>query len=185
MTERPRRRIVSGHYAGPVSRALAAALDATASGALFALGTAGLAWVVRTLLGFELTRSRSGPVWVAIFIGWLFVYYWAGLALVGKTPGKALLGLRVVARDGSPLLPRWAALRVLVMPISFALLGVGLLGAVISRERRTLHDVIARTVEVYDWGDRSAELPTFMSTWLDRRSAIDTPTSLDGPDLSP
>ena len=173
MTRRPIRRVVTGHYAGPVSRGIATALDATAVGALFALGSAATAWVVRMLFGLEITQDRSGPVWLIVFVLWWFLYHWVGLALVGKTVGKAVVGLRVVARDGSPLMPRWAALRVLVVPISFAVFGVGLLGAVISRERRTLHDVVARTVEVYDWGDRSAELPTFVSTWLDRRSHLD------------
>lgn len=166
-----RRRVVTGHYAGPASRALAAALDATAAGALFALGSAATAWVVRTLFGLEMTQDRSGPVWVVVFVLWAFLYHWVGLALVGKTPAKAVVGLRVVLRDGAPLVPWRAALRVLVMPLSYAILGLGLVGAVIGRERRTLHDIIAGTVVVYDWGGRSVELPTFMSTWLDRRAA--------------
>ena len=173
MTARATRRIVTGHYAGPVSRTLAAALDVSAATGSFALGSASIAWVASTLFGFETTPDRSGPVWLAGFVLWGFLYYWVGLALVGKTVGKAIVGLRVVARDGSALMPRWAALRVLATPISFALFGLGLIGAVISPERRTLHDMIARTVEVYDWGDRSAELPTFISTWLERRSGHD------------
>ena len=30
---------------------------------------------------------------------------------------------------------------------------------VVQREHRSLHDLIARTCVVYDWGDRSAEMP--------------------------
>jgi uncharacterized RDD family membrane protein YckC len=169
MSNHRRRRVVTGHYAGLVSRALAFAVDGAAAGALYAAGTAALAWVARTLLDVQITPNRARPVWLAVFLVWLFLYQWVGLALVGKTVGMAIVGLRVVARAGSPLTPSWAALRVLVMPISFAVMGLGLIGAVVSRERRTLHDVIARTVVIYDWGGRSAELPTFLSTWLDRR----------------
>lgn len=170
MSARPRRRVVSGHYAGPVSRALAFAIDASASSALFALGSATLAWVVRTTLSVEITPDRAGPVWIGIFTVWLFLYFWVGLALVGKTIGKAILGLRVVERSGTPLTPRRAAVRVFAQPLSFGLVGLGLIGAAVGSERRTLHDVIAGSVVVYDWGSRSAELPTFMSLWLDRRN---------------
>jgi uncharacterized RDD family membrane protein YckC len=163
--------VVSGHYAGPVSRALAIAIDIAASSALFALGSATLAWVARTTLSIEITPDRAAPVWIGIFTIWLFLYFWVGLALVGKTIGKAILGLRVVDRNGSPLTPLRAGVRVIIQPLSFALVGLGLVGAVVGRERRTLHDVVAGTVVVYDWGSRSAELPTFMSMWLDRRSA--------------
>ena len=173
MTQQTDRRVVSGHFAGPVSRALAAALDVSASGALFALASAATAWVAQTMLGLEMTADHVGWVWVAVFGLWLFLYYWTGLALVGKTPGKAVVGLRVVARDGSPLIPGRAALRVIFMPASFALFGIGLLGAFVGRERRTLHDAIAGTVVVYEWGGRSAELPTFISMWLDRRAHFD------------
>ena len=178
MTGPPRRRVVTGHYAGPVTRALAAVIDGAASGALFALGSAAVAWVARTILGIEMGGTGAGPLWLAIAIVWFFLYYWLGLALVGKTIGKMVVGLRVVARDGAPLAPARAALRVIVMPVSYAFLGLGLVGAVLGRERRTLHDVAARSAVVYEWGGRSAEMPTVLSTWLDRR----TPTeSIDAP----
>ena len=40
-----------------------------------------------------------------------------------------------------------------------ATLALGLLGMLVGRERRTLHDVAAGTVVVYDWGARQAEQP--------------------------
>jgi uncharacterized RDD family membrane protein YckC len=170
VTARPERRVVTGHYAGPATRALAAIIDAAASSGLFALGSASVTWVGRTVVGVELATDGSGPVWLGIAAVWFFVYYWIGLALVGKTVGKVVIGLRVVARDGSLLTPRRAALRVIAMPLSYAFFGLGLVGAVVGRERRTLHDVIAGSTEVYDWGGRSAELPTVLSSWLDLRT---------------
>jgi len=170
MTSLPERRVVTGHYAGPISRAIAMVIDVAASGASFAVGSAAIVWVAETMFGVGMTRDRTGPVWIGVFVVWLFVYYWTGLALVGKTPGKTVVGLRVVTRVGAPLAPGRAALRVLMMAVSFAVVGLGLIGALVGRERRTLHDVVAGTVVVYDWGTRSAELPTFISSWLDRRT---------------
>jgi hypothetical protein len=46
------------------------------------------------------------------------------------------------------------------------LLGLGLVGVVIGRERRALHDVFAGSVVVYDWGDRPAELPAPLTRWI-------------------
>jgi hypothetical protein len=89
--------------------------------------------------------------------------------LTGRTVAKAVVGLRVVRRDGSPLRVRQAVVRVLVLPISFILLGLGLIGAVFGRHRRTLHDLAAGSVEVIDWGDRPAALPTPLNNWLEQR----------------
>ena len=124
------RRVVTGHYAGPVSRAIAAAIDVVLAGTLFTFGSAAAAWVVRTLFGLDLVPELTGLWWSTVLVTWLFLYYWVGLALVGKTLGKAVVGLRVVARSGAPLAPRRAAVRVIVMPLSYALMGLGLIGAV-------------------------------------------------------
>jgi uncharacterized RDD family membrane protein YckC len=156
-----------------VTRALAVIIDAAASSSLFALGSSVVAWIGRAIAGIDVTTDGSGPIWLGIAFIWFFLYHFIGLALVGKTVGKAVIGLRVVARDGSPLAPRRAALRVIVMPTSYGFFGLGLVGAVTGRERRTLHDVVAGSAVVYDWGGRSAELPTVLSSWLDRRTPIE------------
>jgi uncharacterized RDD family membrane protein YckC len=99
------------------------------------------------------------------------------LSLAGRTPGKAIVGLRVVNRDGSPLAPRRAVLRVLAFPLSFVVLGLGFVGILFGAERRGLHDVIAGTAVVYDWGDRRAELPAPLTRWLHKRKAADVLTT--------
>lgn len=40
---------------------------------------------------------------------------------------------------------------------------------ILGRERRALHDVIAGSAVVYDWGDRPAQLPAPLTRWLERR----------------
>jgi uncharacterized RDD family membrane protein YckC len=110
------------------------------------------------------------PIWSALFFGgWAFLYFMVPLAITGRTFGKAVVGLRVVGRHGAPLQAGQAIVRVLVLPLSIVLLGLGLLGAVFGRERRTLHHVAARSVEVIDWGDRPAALPAPLNNWLTQR----------------
>ena len=65
------------------------------------------------------------------------------------------------------------ARRVLVLPISLASFGLGLVGIVIGKERRALHDVAAGTVVVYDWGDRPAEMPAPLTRWLNRQGTLE------------
>ncbi len=110
----------------------------------------------------------AGPWWFAGLVAWAATYGVASLATVARTPGKAVIGLRVVRRDGSPLEPRRAVLRLLAFPLTFLTVGVGFVGLLVGRESRALHDVLVGTAVVYDWGDRPAELPTPLSRWMER-----------------
>ena len=160
---------ISGCYAGPLGRMAALVLDVSALVFLFGVGTALVTWTGELLFGID---GELGPPWATIlFVAWALLYSIVPLAMTGRTPGKALVGLRVVRRDGQPLHLRQAVVRAVVLPFSFTLLGLGLLGALIGRERRTLHDVAAGSTVVLDWGDRAAELPTPIADWLARRQA--------------
>jgi uncharacterized RDD family membrane protein YckC len=81
----------------------------------------------------------------------------------------AVVGLAVVRRDGGVANGRRALLRAIVLPLSLALLLLGLIGMVLGKERRTLHDVAAGTVVVYDWGERQAEQPVTIREQLSAR----------------
>jgi uncharacterized RDD family membrane protein YckC len=170
----PRRRrdrpSITGHYAGPVARAAAFVLDWMTMVFLFGVFTAMASWILDVLAGGDGVDLEIDRLWSALaFGGWAFVYFAIPLALTGRTFGKAVVGLRVVGGDGAPLRPGRAIVRVLVMPFSFILIGLGLVGAVFGRKRRTLHDLAAGSVEVIDWGDRPAALPTPLNNWLVRR----------------
>ena len=155
---------VSGQYAGPVSRLAAYVLDAFLITIAFSGFVATAAYVVD--LVSEATVDADAT-WVLVAYGvWSFVYMWIGLALAGRTVGMLLAGLKVVTRDGRPLSPRAAFVRVLTFPLSFLLFGLGLVGIVVGRERRALHDVLAGSAVVYDWGDRPAELPAPLARWI-------------------
>ena len=89
---------------------------------------------------------------------WLFFYYWYCWGMAGKTPGAALLGIRVVRQDGHDLGFRRALIRTFVYPFSFAFFGIGLWGALLGRQRRTWQDLAAGSTVVYDWDARAARL---------------------------
>jgi uncharacterized RDD family membrane protein YckC len=105
----------------------------------------------------ELTLPANDSVLWLVGLGlWIYLYFFGTWALAAKSPGMAVLGLRVVRRDGSPVRPRQAALRALTLPLGAATAGIGYVGIVIGRERRALHDVLAGTTVVYDWDARAA-----------------------------
>ncbi len=165
----PRTRLsVSGHYAGPVSRAAAALVDGGLIVALYTLGYAGLNLLLNAFFGHSLSGDQSTPLAVASLATWAFLYVFVSLAITGRTAGKGLAGLRVVSADGAAPSVGALFLRTIVFPISALLFGIGFLLIVVQREHRGLHDLIAGTAVVYDWGDRTAEMPGPLSDFLNR-----------------
>ncbi|MGJ3239821.1 MAG: RDD family protein [Anaerolineae bacterium] len=63
----------------------------------------------------------------------------------GQTPGKMLLGLRVVKADGSRLSDVDALIRAIGYYVSGAVLLLGYIWALIDSENRTWHDILAGT----------------------------------------
>ena len=159
---------VTGHYAGPIARALAAALDIVVVTVSFALGYAVTNLLTSTLLNRSLSPDRAQPLAIAALVVWAFLYVFVALAVAGRTFGKAAVGLRVVRADGLPISARQALIRTLVLPFSFVFLGIGLLMILLQREHRALHDLAAGTAVVTDWGDRTAELSAPLAAFLSR-----------------
>jgi uncharacterized RDD family membrane protein YckC len=149
---------LQGNYAGSVSRFLAYAIDAAVSSGLFALGLAGVSYVVSVVTGQSVSWNRGSIAVAAIFVLWQFFYFGYSWAAGGKTFGMAVLGIRVVRRDGLVIDPWRGVVRALVFPLSFLLFGLGFLGILVGREHRALQDVIAGTAVVYSWDARSARL---------------------------
>jgi uncharacterized RDD family membrane protein YckC len=149
---------LQGNYAGSVSRFLAYAIDAAVSSGLFALGLAGVSYVVSVVTGQSVSWNRGSIAVAAVFVLWQFLYFGYSWASGGKTFGMAILGIRVVRTDGTVIDPWRGVVRALVFPLSFLLFGLGFLGILVGREHRALHDVIAGTAVVYSWDARSARL---------------------------
>jgi uncharacterized RDD family membrane protein YckC len=113
--------------------------------------------VAYTPLAFALVVLGPGPgYWqapeeaglsVMLAVGYLLpAAYLAGFwALAGTTPGKWVLGLRVVRSDGSRLGPGRALLRYLGYLISALPLWLGFVWIAFDRQKRGWHDLLADT----------------------------------------
>jgi uncharacterized RDD family membrane protein YckC len=133
--------------AGIVTRVLAAAVDAGAVllvTVALDLATAGLrfAWSPTDFSWPRPTAALTSAVLLVVAVGYLAV----GWATTGRTYGARLLGLRVLTTRLGLLSPLRAALRAL----GCVLLPVGLLWCGLSAGRRSVQDIVFRTVVVYD-----------------------------------
>ncbi len=153
-----------GHYAGAVTRLLAFAIDVGATWGIFTLALAAIAFAIQLVTGKSINLSSRPLATTIAYAIWGFVYFAYQWALGGKTIGMAILGIRVVNAEGTPISPRQAVLRTLFFPLSFLLFGLGFLGILLNRDRHALHDRLARTVVVYSWDARAARL-----RWLARQ----------------
>ncbi len=148
-----------GHYAGAVSRFVAYAVDVIVGWALFTLALAGVTFTIRIVTGHSVGWHLGGSIAVAVvFAVWELSYFGYCWAAGGRTPGMALLGVRVVRADGGDIDPWRGVVRALAFPLSIALFGLGFAGILIQREHRALHDLIAGTAVVYAWDARAARL---------------------------
>jgi uncharacterized RDD family membrane protein YckC len=165
---------VTGHYAGPLSRFLGFLADLAVVFGTFTVLTAGILFLYNTFLeNIAISLSLQTALSWSILIIWAFSYLVTSLVIAGRTLGKWLVGDRVVAKSGRPIRPWQAVVRVLAMPLSFLLLGLGFIGLIFGKKRRALHDLIAGTVVVSDWGNRPAEMSAPLSDWLANRDDND------------
>jgi uncharacterized RDD family membrane protein YckC len=150
---------LEGHYAGVVTRFGTFVIDVVAILVLFSIGAHVLEYVLSLVLREQVRFTEAAPIlsWIALGL-WAFLYFAYPLAASGRTFGMAVLGVRVVRADGRDLDPRHAVLRVLAFPLSFLLFCFGFLLILLRRDRRALHDLIARTAVVYAWDARAARL---------------------------
>ncbi len=149
---------LQGHYAGVATRLGAFLIDLVLSVVMFSLGIAAVSFLVRLFSGTQISITRGSVWWTVPLFIWAFLYFWYCWTLVGKTPGMALFGLRVVRGDGSPVGSARAAVRTFFFLFSWAFFLLGFLGIVFGKRRRALHDVIANTAVVYDFDARAAHL---------------------------
>ena len=148
-----------GQYAGAASRFLAYAVDVVVSWALYTLGVAGVTFVIKIVTGRSVTWHPGNSIIVAaIFAAWEIAYFGYCWAAGGKTPGMALLGVRVVRADGTEIDPWRGVVRAFAFPLSIIVFGLGFAGILLQREHRALHDLIAGTAVVYSWDARRARL---------------------------
>lgn len=164
--------IKTGRYAGPLTRFLAFMIDVSIVTFGFTLLVAGSVFLIRLFAPeFDLPEGSGIFYGVGLYL-WSFCYLWVSYAVFGKTLGKMTVGVRVVSSDGHIVLKgRQPLLRVVTYPFSFLLFGLGLLGVVFNQQRQAWHDRFARTAVIYDWGSRTATMPTPLADFLERKGA--------------
>ena len=76
---------------------------------------------------------------------------------MGQTPGKAVIGLRVVGTDGNRLTLIRAIIRTLGYTISAIPLFLGYFMILLDNRRQALHDKMANSYVIYTWDARMDE----------------------------
>jgi uncharacterized RDD family membrane protein YckC len=122
----------------------------------YAAGAVGTVWVLLVPMG----RPPTPALVAAACSAWVTLAF--GVQLVGNmrgaTPGKALMGLRVVRRDGGGELGFGRSLvRALLWLLGSGLANAGFLLALLNRENRALHDYASGAAVVEAYGKSRGE----------------------------
>ena len=118
--------------------------------AVLALALGGGAQLVGVLLPKWIWLTTAIPVAVGVIIGILpLTYFFITVAVTGRTVGKALMGIRVVAKDGRRLPVVRSLLRTIAYLISLVPLFAGFLWVLVDSDRRGWHDHIAGSRVVF------------------------------------
>jgi len=133
----------SGEASGAVRRVVAACIDH------LILGGIDVAVIYFTLRLVSLTWSDwqlLSPLPLFAFLALVkFAYFSAFTALGGQTIGKMATHIRVVSEQNRLVDPAHAVRRSLAGVLSLLTLGIGFLPALLTTERRALHDRLAHT----------------------------------------
>jgi uncharacterized RDD family membrane protein YckC len=151
--ERLSARTTSNAFGGPASRLFAFLLDAVIVHIAFAAAAASIGFALSLFLPVHrgAVFSTLGTILWVVFVAAYFIGFWS---VAGQTLGLRLTGERVVRSDGTLLSPARAAVRLVALAFSIALLFVGLVTIPFDRRRRGVFDMVAGSVVV-----RGDELP--------------------------
>jgi uncharacterized RDD family membrane protein YckC len=144
-----------GYYAGFGSRMMAYVIDAVLIVISFYLS---LVMVILFIALATLERPTFPQIddghWLTFFLLWAWLYFFYCFGVYGKTPGKAMLGLRVVTKKGEKLGWIRSCFRGPAYLVSYLGGGLGFIWIAISKKNRGWHDHIVGSAVVYDWDAR-------------------------------
>ncbi len=107
-----------------------------------------LRFFVRPFFDLNIRPILYLPVVASVVIVAYFLFFWA---LLGFTPGKFLLGLKIVRQDGRKLGLGRAIIRFIGYWISAIPLFLGFIWIIFDRRREGWHDKLANTHVIYTW----------------------------------
>lgn len=142
-----------GRRAGLVTQGVAAAIDGVVVVVALLAGYVGYAVLLFVVDPINFTFPDVNLV-VSVASGFVVMVVYLALSwrLSGRTYGGLVMGLRVVNYQGGRMTTPGALLRALLC----ASVPIGLLWVALSRENRSLQDVLLRTSVIYDWERRPA-----------------------------
>jgi uncharacterized RDD family membrane protein YckC len=165
-----------GHYAGFSSRLIAFLIDTIIIAIVFLF----VSWFIVTswnmihlepvvrqleeknLILKTLVTLITSPLFYSLvsllFVVTYYVFFWT---IAGQTPGKGVMGLKILPRKGGKLKLGRAILRYLGYYVSIIPFGLGVLWIMVDDRRLAWHDKIAGTCVVYSWEATPDE--TFLS----------------------
>ena len=142
----------TGKPAGFFSRLLAFIIDLVliTITSLATIGMVGLIirFFLRPFFDLNLDLARYAPVVVSVLMVGYYLFFWA---LFGFTPGKFLLGLKIVRQDGRKLGLGRAIIRFIGYWISAIPLFLGFIWIIIDARRESWHDKLSDTHVIYTW----------------------------------
>lgn len=161
-----------GYYAGFISRLVAYGLDTL----IITVTTVTTTWFVQVtatvlqvnnFLGLSarylpdlsrvvdfISSPNLAAVLVLVYLVVYHVFFWT---FAGQTPGKALIGLRVVTLGGRRLSPLRALVRFGGYIVAAVPLFLGFVWALFDDRRQGWHDKLAGTYVIYTWAARPDE----------------------------
>jgi uncharacterized RDD family membrane protein YckC len=143
-----------GQYAGFVPRFLAFAIDRVIITAVIAAVTVFIGFLIQALVRPGGLTSQIAIIVLAVFgISFDAVYCVTFWLLAGQTPGKAILGVRIVRTNGKrihfwPAVVRW--LGYIVSSVLF----LGYFWILVDSRRQAWHDKLAGTLVIYSWPEQ-------------------------------
>jgi uncharacterized RDD family membrane protein YckC len=153
-----------GRYAGFVTRLIAWIIDR-----LIVAGTVSLIIIVAQFVTNELNINQLiATEQLAQLIATIFIlvvaiavpllYDFGFWLLAGQTPGKWVMGVRIVRTDGERLRAGNCVRRIIGYWIS-AILFLGYLWVLVDNRRQGFHDKLAGTLVVYSWPEQQRVTP--------------------------
>jgi len=153
---------VLGRYAGFVTRLAAFAVDRVITTAIVLVTILAVQFVldafrINQLFGFEEISWQVATISGAtLYLAITVLYDISFWMLAGQTPGKRLLGLRVLRTDGQRLRIGNAIRRELAYVVS-GILFLGFLWILFDDRRQGWHDKLAGTIVVYSWPEEELQ----------------------------